>query len=168
MMGSGSWCAGGERPSGFCAWSRHQLGWLQPSALGSSFALGPSHVRPEAGRLEASSPSSKVYFLLESRQRAGVDLELPGEGLLIWKIDDAHQANTRPDRYQVELQEANRQPPDNGDLREGRNQGSAEHSFPGGLQVRGFEWPAGQSSVKVAEIQEEKATGRAIGKSEGP
>ncbi|KAK4215194.1 immune inhibitor A [Rhypophila decipiens] len=46
---------------------------------------------------------SKQYFLIESRMRYGFDASLPGEGLLIWHIDDTVLDNGNLNRYRVTL-----------------------------------------------------------------
>ncbi len=82
--------SGVDRPFGLCAWCRAALGWLRPAAVDpcaiQDLALGPS----TAGRGEAfvvPGEGTSECFLLENRRRAGWDADLPGEGLLVWRVN---------------------------------------------------------------------------------
>ncbi len=76
-MGHGTW-----PPLGFSAWSRIELGWTQPRMLNQS---GTRTIK--AGEvLKVGVPDTDEYFLLENRQKVGVDQGLPGSGLLIWHV----------------------------------------------------------------------------------
>src|SRR5205085_9571813 len=79
------------------AFSRWLLDWIQPDVIGSG--------SPTLRQLNSSSSSSSEHkaiaifpqttataapvgelFIIESRQRVGNDLGLPGEGVLIWHV----------------------------------------------------------------------------------
>ena len=45
-------------------------------------------------RLWTGGGASSEYFLIENRRRTGYDTYLPGEGLLIWHIDEGTASNT--------------------------------------------------------------------------
>ncbi|HLW68901.1 MAG TPA: M6 family metalloprotease domain-containing protein [Gemmataceae bacterium] len=95
--GVGVWCAmsnqsGGGRPQHFSAWSKEQLGWLQPAIIDPTvkqkLILSPVETSPkECFKVLVRSDGSE-YLLLENRQRKGYDASLPGDGLLIWRILD--------------------------------------------------------------------------------
>ena len=73
--------------------SKYLLDWVRPRivARGSeSITLGPSGrvgdcvlVWPRAGRM----PLFSEFFMVQNRERVGNDLDLPGEGLVIWHVD---------------------------------------------------------------------------------
>ena len=57
-------------------------------------------------RLWKDGTSGQEYFLLENRQRTGYDSDLPGDGLLLWHIDDSKPTNTDENHYKVGLVQA--------------------------------------------------------------
>jgi immune inhibitor A len=98
--GAGDWClmaighrggptSGPDRPFGLCAWCRVRLGWLRPAAvdpfLEQDLALAPS-AGPRGEAFLVPGGGEGEAFLLEFRRRAGWDAELPGEGLLVWRV----------------------------------------------------------------------------------
>lgn len=82
-------------PSGFCAWTRMRLGWLEPGKIrlvkpgeSAEVLLGPL-ARGESETLAIKIPiAGNRYYLIENRQHIGYDRFLPGKGLLIMRIDD--------------------------------------------------------------------------------
>jgi M6 family metalloprotease-like protein len=93
--GLGVWCAmsnenGGGRPQHFGAWCKEQLGWLAPALIDPTvkqrLVLGPV----EGSKTECFKvlvrPDGSEYFLLENRRKTGFDLDLPAEGLLVWRV----------------------------------------------------------------------------------
>ena len=46
---------------------------------------------------------------MENRQQAGFDASLPGQGLLIWHIDEAIASNSNESHYKVALMQADGQ-----------------------------------------------------------
>lgn len=95
--GLGKWClmsdgARGARPGNLSAWCKEQLGWLTPTVLDpmakQKLVLGPVQGGPgECFKILARMDGSE-YFLLENRVAKGFDSELPGEGMLIWRVRD--------------------------------------------------------------------------------
>ena len=67
------------------------------------------------------------YFLLENRQKTGFDVSLPGDGLLIWHIDEAQSANTDENHYKVALMQADGKR----DMERNTNRGDAGDPYPG-------------------------------------
>lgn len=57
-------------------------------------------------RLWKDGGSGAEYFLIENRQRSGYDSQLPGDGLLVWHIDDLQHDNNDPNHYKVGLLQA--------------------------------------------------------------
>ncbi len=84
----------GDSPAHMSAWSKYQLGWIEPIQVTSSF--------PSTKEIHAASTTEanvykfgtgQEYFLVENRQQTGFDAGLPGEGLAIWHIDEEKATN---------------------------------------------------------------------------
>jgi len=93
--GLGVWCAmsnelGNGRPQHFSAWCKEQLGWIQPAVIDprvkQRLVLGPVEDSPRECFKVLLRPDGTEYFLLENRRKKGFDTDLPGEGLLIWRV----------------------------------------------------------------------------------
>lgn len=120
IMASGSWAGGGTRPVHFDAWCKVELGWIDPVVIDQNDVLrNPFDVprvedHPVVYKLPVYLAPNWEYFLIENRQKVMMDVELPGEGLLIWHIDDARNGNRNEGsnpmnlspHYQVTLEEA--------------------------------------------------------------
>lgn len=98
--GLGGWCAMSTitpttQPPHLCAWSKEKLGWLQPAILDPTvkqkLLLSPIEDSPKECYKVLVRPDGSEYLLLENRRKKGFDAELPGEGLLIWRV-----VNDRP------------------------------------------------------------------------
>jgi len=142
--GIGNWClmAGGaymgssNRPAGFSAWCREDLGWETPQILTlgqtGNYSLDPASTnRDEFYRV--NTPLSNEYFLIENRQLVGRDTDLPGHGLAIWHINTTktnsfgNQVNGDENLKGVDLEEAD----GNNDLDNEINRGDGGDLFPG-------------------------------------
>ncbi len=99
--GLGVWCTMSTghgrdgKPLHFSAWCKQQLGWLEPAVIDPTVKQ-KLVLRPvEGSRKECFKvlirPDGGEYLLLENRLRKGFDRDLPGEGLLIWRV-----VNNRP------------------------------------------------------------------------
>lgn len=116
IMASGSWNGnpGGSSPAHLCAWSKIRLGWVDPIIVTSDVSLTQLEIPPVENNTVVykmwthnSSVNDSEYFLIESRQSLGFDSELPGDGLLIWHIDDSvGTMNNNPNHLRVDLEEA--------------------------------------------------------------
>ncbi len=101
IMSFGSWLGPHNRggcPAHFCAWSKTQIGVVEPAVLtanSSNHAITNVEDSPEILRLWNSGNIDSEYFLVENRRKIGYDSYLPGEGLLIWHIDDDKLRNDR-------------------------------------------------------------------------
>ena len=93
--GLGPWClmsdgARGARPAHLSAWCKEQLGWLTPVVLDpkarQKLVLAPVQSSPRECYKLLLRPDGSEYFLLENRVAKGFDSDLPGQGLLIWRV----------------------------------------------------------------------------------
>jgi len=70
-------------------WHKALLGWIEPSVLNNNetrLSIPQVETSKLIYRLNLGNPSE--YYLVENRARIGYDQNLPGEGLLIWHIDE--------------------------------------------------------------------------------
>lgn len=96
--GVGVWCTMSTghgqdgKPLHFSAWCKEQLGWIQPAvidpAVKQKLILAPiAGSSRECYKVLLRTDGSE-YLLLENRVKKGFDRDLPGEGLLIWRVVD--------------------------------------------------------------------------------
>ena len=100
LMARGAWNGNpaGSSPSEMIAWDRIFLGWLTSNHVLSvskqtriNATVDPiesSSSGTQAVRVPASSQDSKHYYLIEVRQKLGLDAALPSTGVLITYIDE--------------------------------------------------------------------------------
>jgi len=129
LMGSGNWAGGEASPTNFSAWSRIRLGWESATDITgqtNGFTLSPaSQTNNEVYRLNTGAANE--YFLLENRQNVGIDVAVPGHGMIIWHIDD-NQTNNKDETHKwVDVEEAD----NDFDLDNNVNRGDAGDPFPG-------------------------------------
>ena len=123
-MASGSWGCGTAnrvawvRPTHLGAWEKIWLGWLGglevvQGALDQEFTLEPVQSSGQVLKvfLEEGNPSGQTeYLLIEYREKAGFDQDLPAAGVLVYHIDPKVDSNRPcdgcPQTYMVELLEA--------------------------------------------------------------
>ncbi|MDI6792644.1 MAG: FlgD immunoglobulin-like domain containing protein [bacterium] len=96
LMDHGAWLGNpeGSSPAHLCAWSKIKLGWITPQEITSKDPF--CGLSREVWAIETSKESlfklptanQGEYFLVSNRHRTGFDSYLPGEGILIWHIDD--------------------------------------------------------------------------------
>jgi len=108
LMGGGSWNGGGDIPAHPSAWCKIKQGWatLTNVTTGGTISLPDVKTSRNVHRLWKDGTGGSEYFLLENRQRTGFDADLPGDGLLIWHIDEAQPGNTDENHYKVALVQA--------------------------------------------------------------
>jgi immune inhibitor A len=129
LMASGSWNAGGNTPAHPCAFLKIDQGWI---TVTNRTANGPAtfvDVKDglDALRLWKDGAGGSEYFLLENRQRSRFDASLPGDGLLIWHIDESVASNRDEAHYRIALVQADGKR----DLEGNANRGDAGDAFPG-------------------------------------
>ena len=113
-MATGSYNGGSRLPAHMDAWCKSYLGFVNPTEITEN-AIGVSipeiESSPKVFKLWSNGDySGDEYFLVENRQKIGFDAALPGDGLLIYHIDesagDPIGNNTDPNRYHVALEQA--------------------------------------------------------------
>lgn len=95
--GLGKWCLmsqqnGNGRPQHMSAWCKEQLGWLKPTVIDPTvkqkLILSPVEGSAKECFKVIVKQDGSEYFLLECRAKRNFDQDLPGEGLLIWRVVD--------------------------------------------------------------------------------
>ncbi|MFC1749219.1 proprotein convertase P-domain-containing protein [Pseudomonadota bacterium] len=168
LMAGGSYNGNGNRPCHPAGLHKSQHNWINVKEVSSSgqFTLPP--YTPTSGEvLKVVSPKYRrgQYLLLENRVKRGFDSDLPGEGLLVWKVDESANMFT-PDKPALLLVQADGrrhlQTPDDW------NMGDAGDPFPGSsnrvnLMDSGnisTSFPEGEDSgIQLNNIQRDPATG---------
>ena len=94
LMDAGPFDGNGANPSHMGIWDKMTLGWATPPTVSSGTAsMGFIETTPTGGiRLTAPNGLPQEYFLVEYRSRSSgktYDTAIPGDGLLVWHIDDA-------------------------------------------------------------------------------
>ena len=119
IMAAGAWGNNGETPVYFSAYSRIWLGWDEPILVDDDISNLVIEPVSEGGNIyklpiPGNLSNSGEYFLLENRQQTKYDTYLPGEGLLIWHIDeevmsskwDSNTVNNDEEHKGMDLEEA--------------------------------------------------------------
>jgi len=152
IMSYGSWL--GPNYDGSCpaepdAWSRIQLGFTTPSDITSPNGNYEIECVEDSGmiyRLYLGSTINGEYFLVENRQKTGYDSYLPGDGLLIWHIDEDELGTMWPNinewypghtlngNFGITLEQADGLY----QLEQFRNSGDSGDPFPGSTLNTGF------------------------------
>ncbi|MFN3821923.1 MAG: M6 family metalloprotease domain-containing protein, partial [bacterium] len=145
MMSYGSWGNNGHTPVHFDAWCKFTLGWGRVIVIEqlTDQSIAPITQRGEIIYLNNPQGRENEYFLAEYRVRENFDRFLPGEGLLIYHIDENKENNNQvwrpgmdPQRhYKVALEQAD----GNWDLENNRNIGDAGDPYPGNSGNRTFD-----------------------------
>jgi len=99
----------GRTPADFDAWSKVKLGFADVVYVENNMkdvVITPSVESGLVYRLWRGGGGTNEYFLLENRRQAGIDAGLPGEGLLIYHIDDFVPKNNNAEHYKVAVEQA--------------------------------------------------------------
>lgn len=147
VMAGGAWNGIlGDSPAHFDAWSKTQLGWVTP-VTPSGQVVGAHIPQVETDsviyRLWDGGLVANEYYLVENRQRVGFDFGLPGNGLLIWHVDDNvvtdntkewYPGHTSSGHYLVALEQAD------GlfQLEQNSGNGNTGDPYPGSTNARAF------------------------------
>ena len=169
LMAGGSWNGSGVRPAHPSALHKVQHGWVELQELRQSGSVVIDPYASGAGKVVkiiSREYRSGQYLLLENRARAGFDADLPGEGLLVWRVDESRDM-FKPDRPALLLLQADGRH----DLeRVGDwNEGDAGDPFPGTANRTDLDdegdlsttFPGGNASgVRLSSIVRDPGTGR--------
>eukprot|EP00727_Mastigamoeba_balamuthi_P008094 m51a1_g3905 hypothetical protein (1184) ;mRNA; r:123684-128601 len=102
LMDGGNWNNYGNNPGMMSPFVRQYLGWLTPTKVTgtASLTLKPTAVDPDQVLQFGDNPNGAdwewnahkgvgEYFLVENRQKVGVDTYLRGSGVLVWHVNEA-------------------------------------------------------------------------------
>ena len=106
LMGYGGWNTP-TRPAHMEAWSKAELGWLDPTVVTFDlfgWPIASSTASPTAFKLWANGGPGPEYFLVEYRTATGFDRHLRGEGLLIWHVDESRANNNLEEHKLLDLE----------------------------------------------------------------
>ncbi len=123
LMGGGGWCFRtgdqlGTSPAHFSAWSKAQLGWLQPINVTENLIaldIPPAETHAVAYRVWRNGEMGPEYFLIENRQPLLFDAGLTRRqkdfgladpaGLIIYHVDNLGRQNV-DSRRRIDVEEA--------------------------------------------------------------
>jgi immune inhibitor A len=129
LMASGSWNGGGDIPAHPSAWCKVGQEWVtvENRTTNGSVTIREVKSSRKVYRLWNAGGASDEHFLVEHRRKTGYDRNLPGEGLLVYHIDDAIDGNENEDHPKVKLLEADNR----AHLHNGSNRGDDGDVYPG-------------------------------------
>jgi M6 family metalloprotease-like protein len=150
IMASGSWNNNGKTPAHLDAWCKKKLGWVDVDTVSSNqtnVEILQAETSPVSYRLWTSGGGGLEYFLVENRQKTGFDASLPGEGLLIYHVDESKSTNSQewcPGdpatlHYKVALEQADGQFQLEWCNGYYENRGDAGDPFPGSYNKQAFD-----------------------------
>lgn len=159
LMAGGSWNGAGDVPAHPSAWCKADQGWVDVVNQTGNGTVSIADVKDghKVYRLWKDGGAGDEYFLLENRQRRLYDRGLPGDGLLVFHIDDKVATNSDERHPRVSLLQADGAD----DLGRGRNRGDAGDPFPGSARntvlthqsvPSSQAYGGGNTSVSVTEI----------------
>jgi immune inhibitor A len=132
LMAGGSWNNGGLTPAHPAGLHKSQHGWVEVQQVNATATdlVVPPYSKDGGKVVKITSPrfSSSQCLILENRRRKGFDKMLPGEGLLVWRVD-TEMEQTSPNRPAMLLVQADGRH----DMEKPKDQdaGDAGDPFPG-------------------------------------
>jgi len=157
--GIGAWGLMGKGISTFCAKARTQIGWAEPIAISMDtygVEFTPRSVNGDVYRLWHMGEFGPEYFLLEMVDQQYYDYKQPGDGLMIWHIDDTVGNNNNENHKHNDVEEADGLD----DLDTKANNGDAtdpywlgnQDTFDGDTYPNTNSYSSGPTSVQVVNI----------------
>jgi len=145
LMAGGSWNGRGAIPSHLDAWCKYRLGFVRVDTVRSNRIYQSIPAVEDTGiifRLWTNGATGNRYFLVENRRLKKFDRALPGEGLLIYHVDDARPNNNNEwypgQDYRYHYKVALEQADGRWDLERKINRGDAGDPWPGTSNNRDF------------------------------
>lgn len=97
LMDHGEWLGNppGSCPAQLEAWGRIRLGWISPivvQPLGQKLQIFLLESKTDLTKAIKVPLTKEVYYIVEARQRVGFDSCLPGEGVLIMRVDEGRRS----------------------------------------------------------------------------
>lgn len=154
LMASGSYNGDQSNPSPPSAWCKVDQQWVTVTTISTTTKVSLPDVKTghSVVKLHASGAPSTEYWLLENRHKVGRDSGLPGDGLLVWHIDDALTSNdSEQTHYKVGLVQADGRR----DLERNEDRGDNGDQFPGVKNVRAI----GAGTTPSTKAYSSSATG---------
>jgi immune inhibitor A len=149
LMAGGSWngtAPGGNSPAMPDAWCQAQMGYVNPTTITtntSALSIPQKETNAKSFILWKNGSFTNEYFLIENRQRTDYDTYLPGDGLLVYHVDNSittentkewYPGFTSSSHYLVALEQADGL----WDLERNHNRGDAGDPFPGSTNNTNF------------------------------
>lgn len=137
LMAGGSWNNNGLTPAHPCAWCKVQQSWvttINQSSNAANVVIDDVKTGYNVYRLWKDGGPGNEYFLAENRLQKKYDKYIPGEGLLIYHIDDAIEDNSNEQHYKVAVMQADGKQ----QLEKGINGGDAGDVWPGTSKKKVF------------------------------
>lgn len=151
LMAGGSWNGGGDVPAHPSAWCKSTQGWVNVITQRTTEKVSVDEVKTShtVYRLWKDGGGGVEYFLVENRQKSGYDRLLPGEGLLVFHVDDSTASNSNEAHYKVGLVQADGLK----ELESGSDQGNAGDPFPGSAGNTEFNGTSNPNSHSYAGVR---------------
>lgn len=129
LMAGGSWNGGGDVPAHPSAWCKVNQGWVSVVNQTANQTIDIADVKNSQTvyRLWKDGAPGNEFFLVENRQRTQYDRMLPGDGLLVYHVDEAIEGNSDEAHPKVALLQADGLK----QLESGANRGDAGDPYPG-------------------------------------
>jgi immune inhibitor A len=150
LMAGGSWNGGGDIPAHPSAWCKVNQGWASVIVQSNNANVTIPDVKTSKSvyRLWKNGTGGNEYFLVENRQRTKYDQKLPGDGLLIWHIDESVAENSNEAHPKVKLMQADGL----NQLESGANRGDAGDPYPGSANKTSFSNTSTPNSKSYAGV----------------
>lgn len=104
LMAAGSYNGESRTPAGYNLYERWALGWSTPQVVESRGVRKVYPLQESNAGYRINSQLTDEYFLIENRQATRWDAALPGNGLLVWRVDStsatawtSNKVNNNPD-----------------------------------------------------------------------
>jgi immune inhibitor A len=136
VMASGSWGGGGITPVHFDAYSKSLLGFATatvPTGTLIDVLVPQVETNPVIYKVWTSGSPGSEYFMFENRQQTGFDVSVPGEGIVIYHVDentygnDDQRCGSGDPHYELAVEQADGQC----DLENNSNRGDEGDPWPG-------------------------------------